>query len=156
MKNRRNFIFAGFSALFALLAGNGYSSQKNWKKEIKTSKAPAAIGPYSQGIKVDHFLFLSGQIPIDPSTGKLETGGVEKQARLVFENIKAVLNAAQADFGNVVKATVFLKDLDNYSKVNKIYASYFKAPFPARAAVEVARLPKDVEIEVEVIAYSKA
>jgi len=149
-------LVAGFSAFSALFAGKLISSPgQAWKKEIKTSKAPAAIGPYSQGIRADNFLFLSGQIPIDPSTGKLVNGGVKKQAVVVFENIKAVLKAANADFSNVVKATVFLKNLDNYSVVNQIYASYFEAPFPARAAVEVARLPKDVEIEVEVIAYSK-
>ena len=154
MSHRRNFILAGISGLTALFTGKSLAGAQSTKKEIKTADAPPAIGPYSQGIQAGDFIFLSGQIALHPKTGKLEAGGVEQQAHRVFKNLVAVLKAAGTDMGAVVKATVFLKDLNNYSRVNKIYATYFKAPFPARAAVEVPRLPKDVEIEVEVIAYN--
>lgn len=124
------------------------------KKTVHTDKAPEAIGPYSQAV-IDPktgLIFTSGQIAIDPSTGELIDGDVTDQARRVFENLKSVLKAAGCGFENVLKATVFLKDMGDFSKVNGVYSVYFKGDFPARSAVEVARLPKDVLVEIELIA----
>lgn len=119
---------------------------------IQTDKAVSAIGPYSQAVKAGDFLFTSGQIPFDTS-GQLVPGGVEEQAHQVFKNLKAVLEEGGASFAKVVKATVFLKDMNDFVAVNGVYAQYFDGEFPARAAVEVARLPKDVMVEIEMIAY---
>lgn len=119
---------------------------------ICTEKSPAAIGPYSQGIKLGNLVFTSGQIPLVPSTGDLVEGGVEEQAHQVLQNLQAVLEASGANLSNVVKTTVFLKDLSNFATVNKIYGEYFKAPYPARSCVQVAKLPRDVEVEIEAIA----
>jgi len=121
------------------------------KKEIKTEKAPQAIGPYSQAIEANGFIFASGQIAIDPSTGKLSTGSIEEQTRLVLSNLQAVLEAAGSSFDKVVKCTVFLQDMNDFSRMNAIYGEFFKPPFPARVAVQVARLPKDVKVEIEAI-----
>src|SRR4030095_13056042 len=118
---------------------------------IATDKAPAAIGPYSQAIKLGGLLFTSGQIPLDAS-GQLVEGGIEEQTHQVFRNLEAVLTAAGATFQDVVKATVFMKDMNQFATVNGIYSSYFGEHKPARSAVEVARLPKDVFVEIEVIA----
>ncbi len=119
---------------------------------IVTDDAPAAIGPYSQAIQVGGWLFCSGQIPIDPATGKLVKGSIEAQTRRVLDNIGAVLRAAGMDYENVVKVTVYLADLDDYGAMNKVYAEYFSEAKPARAAVQVARIPKDVGIEIACIA----
>ena len=119
-------------------------------KEIKTSNAPAAIGPYSQAIVVGNMLFTSGQIPIDPKTGEIPEG-VEAQARQALTNVKNLIEAAGASIDNVVKTTVFIKNMDDFAKINEIYAQYFTEPFPAHSCVEVARLPKDVLLEVETI-----
>ena len=119
-------------------------------KEIKTNNAPAAIGPYSQGIVCGKMLFTSGQIPIIPETGELAEG-LEAQAHQVFKNIKNLVEAAGAKMDNVIKTTVFIKDMNDFAKINEIYATYFTEPFPARSCVEVARLPKDVSLEVETI-----
>ena len=118
---------------------------------IATDKAPAAIGPYSQAIKLGGLLFTSGQIPLD-AAGQLLEGGIEEQTHQVFRNLEAVLAAAGAGFQDVVKATVFMKDMNQFATVNGIYSSYFGEHKPARSAVEVARLPKDVLVEIEVIA----
>lgn len=124
------------------------------KKAIATSKAPAAIGPYSQAIQAGNTLYVSGQIPLDPATGNIVEGGIIEQTKRVFENIKAILEEAGCDFSNVVKAEVFLDDINDFATVNEIYASYFTAdPKPARQAVEVANLPKLVKIEISCIAY---
>ncbi len=122
------------------------------KKEVKTEKAPKAIGPYSQAIIANGFVFVSGQIPIDPATGELNTGSIEDQARQVLRNVAAVLEAAGSSMDNVVKAGVFLADMNDFARMNAVYGEFFKPPFPARAAVQAARLPKDVRIEIEVIA----
>lgn len=122
------------------------------KEAIETKNAPGAVGPYSQGIKSGNLLFLSGQIGIDPATSKLVDGGVTAQTYQIFKNIKAVLNEAGADLANVVKATVFLKDMADFKKVNEIYAQHFEQPYPARSAVAVKELPLAVDIEIEVIA----
>ncbi|MDQ0063722.1 RidA family protein [Paenibacillus harenae] len=118
---------------------------------VATDKAPAAIGPYSQAIKLGGLLFTSGQIPLDAS-GQLIEGGIEEQAHQVFRNLEAVLAAAGSTFNDVVKATVFMKDMNDFASVNGIYGSYFGDHKPARSTVEVARLPKDVLVEIEVIA----
>jgi len=122
------------------------------KQVIATANAPAAVGPYSQAIKTGDFLFLSGQIGIDPETKALVPGGVEAQAKQIFKNIAAVLEKAGASLENVVKATVFLKDMSDFIKVNQIYAQHFKLPYPARSAVAVKELPLSADIEIETIA----
>lgn len=122
------------------------------KEIISTSKAPAAVGPYSQAIKVGDFLFASGQIPFDPKTNELVADDIESQTRQVMKNVTAVLEAADLTLDNVVKTTVFMKDMNDFVQVNEIYAEYFTDNPPARSAVEAARLPKDVLIEMEVIA----
>jgi 2-iminobutanoate/2-iminopropanoate deaminase len=121
------------------------------KTIITTANAPKAIGPYSQAVRVGDFLFLSGQIAINPETGEVVTETFEAQVRQIFNNIKAVLNAAGADFVNVVKTTVFLKNMDNFAEMNKIYAEFFPTDPPARSAIQAAKLPKDVDIEIEIL-----
>ena len=125
------------------------------KKQVQTDKAPKAIGPYSQGIIANGFVFCSGQIPIDPATGELNTGSIEDQTRQVLKNLGAVLEAAGSSFDDVVKCTVFLQDMNDFAKMNAVYAEFFKAPSPARAAVQVARLPRDVKVEIEAVAFLK-
>lgn len=124
------------------------------KQIVKTGKAPAAIGPYSQGViaEAGRFVFTAGQIAIDPGTGDLVQGDIEVQTERVLENVKAVLEAAGSGMDRVVKATVFLKDMNDFPRMNAVYGSFFKSDPPARSAVEVARLPKDVAIEIECIA----
>ncbi|MCI8551289.1 MAG: RidA family protein [Lachnospiraceae bacterium] len=121
------------------------------KKVISTDKAPAAIGPYSQAIEANGFVFASGQIPVNPATGEIPEG-VEAQTRQSLENVVNLLAAAGVKPEDVVKTTVFIKDMNDFAKVNAIYAEYFKSECPARACVEVARLPKDALVEVEAIA----
>ena len=121
------------------------------KTIIATKDAPQAIGPYSQAVQIGNLLFLSGQIPLNPA-GELVTESFEAQVRQIFSNIGAVLKSAGTDFSHVIKATVFLKDIEKFAEMNGIYAEFFPADPPARSAVEVARLPKDVEIEIEIIA----
>lgn len=120
-------------------------------KTISTKKAPAAIGPYSQAQVSGGFVFTSGQIPIDPETG-LVVEGLENQAHQVFKNVAEVLKAAGSDLCKTVKTTVFIKDMNDFAAINEIYAQYFTEPYPARSCVEVARLPKDVLLECEVVA----
>ncbi|MCD7950162.1 MAG: RidA family protein [Erysipelotrichaceae bacterium] len=121
-------------------------------KVVKTDKAPGAIGPYSQGIDLGNIIFFSGQVPLIPETGEMATGGIEGQAKQAFENVRGLLKSQGLDFSNVVKTTVFLDDMGDFNTVNEIYAQYFVEPYPARSAVEVAKLPKGALIEVEVIA----
>jgi 2-iminobutanoate/2-iminopropanoate deaminase len=122
------------------------------RQAVSTANAPAAIGPYSQAIKAGTMLFLSGQIPTDPKTGSLVSGGIEAQTHQVFKNIGAILDAAGASFDNVVTAGVFLADMNDFGKMNEVYATYFSAPAPARATVQVSRLPKDCLVEIQVTA----
>ena len=126
------------------------------KAGITTAEAPAAIGPYSQAVRVGDLLFTSGQIAINPATGQVVAGGITEQTKQVFENLKAILNAAGVTLSQVVKTQVFLQDMNDFSAMNDVYSEYL-APegtvAPARSTVEVARLPKDVLIEVEVIAH---
>lgn len=123
------------------------------KYVIHTDKAPKAIGPYSQAIKAGGFVFTSGQIPVDPATGAVIAGGIREQAAQVFANLSAVLEAAGASINDVIKATVFLADMNDFTTVNEVYASNFAGDFPARSCVQVARLPKDVDVEIEMVAY---
>ena len=123
------------------------------RQVIHTDAAPQAIGPYSQAIAASgKMLFVSGQIPIDPATGAIVEGGIEAQTKQVMENVQAILAAAGASFANVVKTTVFIKNMDDFSKINAVYGQYMTQEAPARGCVEVARLPKDVLVEVEAIA----
>jgi 2-iminobutanoate/2-iminopropanoate deaminase len=122
------------------------------RQAVSSAAAPAAIGPYSQAIKAAPFLFLSGQIPLDPATGALVEGGVDAQTRQVFQNIGEILKAGGSSFDRVVSATVYLTDMNDFAKVNEIYGTYFSSPAPARATVQVARLPKDARVEIQVIA----
>ena len=122
------------------------------KQIISTDKAPQAIGPYSQAIEVNGMIFTSGVIPINPATGELVTGSIEEQATQAIGNLAALLEAAGSSTEKVIKTTVFIKDMNDFAKVNEIYAKYFTKDFPARSCVEVARLPKDVLIEIEAIA----
>jgi len=123
------------------------------KKIVKTDKAPAAIGPYSQAVRAGNFLFVSGQICLDPATGKLIGSDAASQAEQVLKNVGAILESENLGFGDVVKVTVFAKNMDDFAAVNEVYGKFFTADHPARAFVEVARLPKDVLVEIEVIAY---
>ncbi len=125
------------------------------KKEIiSTTNAPAAIGPYSQATKLGNLIFTSGQIPLVPSTGQIVEGDVQAQTRQSLENLKAVLESQGTTLDNVLKTTVFIKDMNDFTKINEIYGQYFTSNQPSRSCVEVARLPKDVLIEIEVIAYT--
>jgi 2-iminobutanoate/2-iminopropanoate deaminase len=122
------------------------------KEVIATEDAPAAIGPYSQAIRSGTMVFVAGQIPIDPKTGQLNTGTDEEQAAQVLENIKAILAADGMTMDNVVSTTVFVRDLNNFTKLNAVYGSYFKDKPPARATIQAARLPRDVAVEISAIA----
>ncbi len=124
----------------------------NVKRSIHSDKAPKALGPYSQAIEMGNMLFCAGQIPIDPDSGSLVEGGIAEQTIRVFQNIKAVLNAADYNFNHVVKSTVFMTDLSHFAEMNEIYAKNFVEPFPARSTIQVSALPKGSMIEIEVIA----
>lgn len=125
------------------------------KKIVKTEKAPAPVGPYNQAIISGNFVFTAGQIPINPETGNLEPNDINIQTKRVIENLRAVLQASGSDLSEVVKTTVFLKDMNEFALMNEVYAQYFSDNSPARSAVEVARLPKDVLVEMECIAILK-
>ena len=122
------------------------------KEIVNTDKAPAAIGPYSQATKIGGFLFLSGQIPLDPNTMEVVLGCIACQVEQVMKNTKNILESQGLDFSDVVKTTVFIKDMNDFSRVNDVYAKYFNQNPPARSCIEVARLPKDVLVEMECIA----
>lgn len=122
------------------------------KTIIITKNAPAPIGPYNQAVKVNNLLFVSGQIAIDPATSTISAKTIEEEAHQVMKNLGAILKEAGADFSNVVKTSIFLSDMNTFGKVNEVYGSYFTDNFPARETVEVSRLPKDVNVEISVIA----
>ena len=124
------------------------------KKIISTSEAPAAIGPYSQGVRVGSTIYYSGQIPLDPKTGQVVSGGIDVQARRVMENIGGLLRAEGLGFDNIAKTTIFLANIADFQTVNEIYGSYFKQAPPARSTVQAGALPKNVRIEIEVIAFA--
>ena len=122
------------------------------KTVINTTNAPAPIGPYSQAIAAGGFVFISGQIPTNPSTGEVVSGDVKAETKQVMENIKAVLTEAGLDFGNVIKTSIFLTDMQSFAHANEVYGAYFTEQFPARETVQVAALPKNVNVEISVIA----
>jgi 2-iminobutanoate/2-iminopropanoate deaminase len=122
------------------------------KTVINTNNAPAPIGPYSQAVTAGGFVFVSGQIPINPSTGELVLDDIKTETKQVMENIKAILIEAGIDFSNIVKTSIFLKDMQNFAQVNEVYGTYFKDHFPARETVQVAGLPKNVNVEITVTA----
>jgi 2-iminobutanoate/2-iminopropanoate deaminase len=122
------------------------------KDAVSSDTAPKAIGPYSQAIRAGELLFVSGQIPLDPATGQMVVGDVTQQTRRVMENIAAVLKAAGCSFADVARTTIYLADLNDFVKVNEVYGSYFVEPYPARATVQVARLPRDARVEIDAIA----
>jgi 2-iminobutanoate/2-iminopropanoate deaminase len=122
------------------------------RQAVATPSAPAAIGPYSQAIRAGSFLFVSGQIPLDPATGTLVEGDIAAQTHRVFANLRAILEAAGSSLDQVVRATVYLADMDDFAIVNEVYGGYFSSPAPARATVQAARLPKDARVEIDVIA----
>ena len=122
------------------------------REAVSSPSAPKAIGPYSQAIRAGSLLFVSGQIPIDPATGDLVQGDIAHQTHRVFANLKAILDAAGATFDHVVRTTVYLADMNDFAKVNEIYATYFSTPAPARATVQAARLPRDSRVEIDLIA----
>jgi 2-iminobutanoate/2-iminopropanoate deaminase len=122
------------------------------KNIIATNHAPSAIGPYSQAVKTGNLLFVSGQIPLDPETGNIIIGGIESETHRVMKNIEAILEEAGYNFSHVVKSTLFIKNMDDFAKINAVYATYFKGSFPARETVEVSRLPRNADVEISVIA----
>lgn len=122
------------------------------RRAISDPGAPAAIGPYSPAIRAGNLLFVSGQVPIDPATGNMVDGDITAQSRRVFENIRALLEAGGASFASVVRTTVYLADMNDFGAMNAVYGTYFSEPYPARATVQVARLPKDARVEIDVIA----
>jgi len=126
------------------------------KELITAAGAAKAIGPYSPALKIGNLLFLSGSIPLDPVSGQLVEGGIKEQTTRVMENIKALLAAAGAGFDNVARTTVFMVDLGEFAAMNEIYSSYFTAPYPARSTVQVVKLPRDVRVEIDVIAVLKS
>jgi 2-iminobutanoate/2-iminopropanoate deaminase len=125
------------------------------KQPVASDAAPAAIGPYSQAVRAGDFLFASGQIPLDPSTGALVDGPVADQTHRVLLNLKAVLEAAGGSFADVVKTTVYLADMSDFAAMNAVYGTYFPSPAPARATIQAARLPRDVKVEIDLVAYLK-
>ena len=124
------------------------------KKVINTKNAPAPIGPYSQAVSANGFLFVSGQIPSNPVTGEIVSGDIKAEAKQVMENIKAILIEAGLNFSNIVKTSIFLTDMGNFGQVNEVYGTYFTDQFPARETVQVAALPKNVNVEISVIAIN--
>jgi 2-iminobutanoate/2-iminopropanoate deaminase len=122
------------------------------KQAISSPGAPKAIGPYSQAVRAGQLLFVSGQVPLDPATGQMVEGDIASQTRRVFDNLAAVLKAGGRSFADVVRTTVFLADMNDFAAVNEVYGTYFTEPYPARATVQVARLPKDARVEIDVIA----
>lgn len=122
------------------------------KKIINTSNAPAPIGPYSQAVQVNGTLYVSGQIAINPVSGSLVLEDIKSETKQVMENLKAILSAADLDFTHVIKSSIFISDMNNFGQINEVYGSYFRSDFPARETVQVARLPKDVNVEISVVA----
>lgn len=122
------------------------------KQAVSSPDAPKAIGPYSQAVRAGQLLFVSGQVPLDPATGQIVAGDIAAQTRRVFDNLGAVLKAGGRSFADVVRTTVFLADMNDFAAVNEVYGTYFSEPYPARATVQVARLPKDARVEIDLIA----
>jgi 2-iminobutanoate/2-iminopropanoate deaminase len=140
-KNAQNFIHLYFTKI-----------KSKMQEIIITKNAPAPIGPYNQAVKANGFLFVSGQIPAHPTTGEIVKSGIEDETTMVMKNLEAILKEAGLGFSNVVKASIFISNMDDFAKINAVYGSYFTSNFPARETVQVARLPKDVNVEISVIA----
>lgn len=154
---RRGFFFlAGLAglifALFASFDSEHADAQVAGKRAVETVEAPKAVGPYSQAIIANGFVYTAGQIGSDPKTGTLVEGGIAEQTEQVLKNIEAVLKASSSSMDDVVKTTVFLADINDFAKMNEVYAKRFKQPYPARSTVQVARLPRDAKIEIEAVA----
>lgn len=124
------------------------------KQAILSQDAPAPIGPYSQAVRVGNWIFISGQIPIDPTTGEMISGGVAAQTQQVLQNLQAVLTAIGLNLDSIVKTTIYMTDLNMFAEMNEVYANYFHPPYPARATVQVSALPKGAQVEIEAIAYA--
>jgi 2-iminobutanoate/2-iminopropanoate deaminase len=124
------------------------------KRAVSSANAPKAIGPYSPAVRAGNLLFVSGQVPIDPATGNMIDGDIAAQTRRVLDNVGALLEAGGVSFANVVRTTVFLADMNDFAAMNQVYGEYFREPYPARATVQVARLPKDSRVEIDVIAVN--
>ncbi len=152
MKKRLFFALVGLIAVILAVGLPAPKSQGPQKTEILTDKAPKASGPISQGIIAGGFVFCSGQLPVDPATGKVVEGGMEEQTRQVLKNLSAVLEAGGSSLDQVVKCTVLITDMDEFAAMNKIYAEFFKSPAPARATFQVSRLALNVKVEIECIA----
>jgi len=129
-------------------------TDKPGREEIRTAAAPAAVGPYSQAVRVGDFVLCSGQIPLDPASGAIVTGDFSAQARRVLDNLSEVLAAAGCSMAEVVRTTIYLVDLKDFARLNEIYEGYFEAPFPARSTVQVAALPRDARVEIDAMAYA--
>lgn len=145
-------VTAGFTGLVFV---SGAEAQAAKKRGVQTADAPKAIGPYSQAVIANGFVYTAGQIGSDPKTGALVEGGIAEQTEQALRNIAAVLKASGGSMDDVVKTTVFLADIGDFAKMNEVYAKFFKAPFPARSTVQVARLPRDARVEIEAVALIK-
>jgi 2-iminobutanoate/2-iminopropanoate deaminase len=152
LKGARGMFLKMLFSLFFILSITNLQAQSTMKKIIKTTDAPAPIGPYSQAVLIGNTLYISGQVPIDPATGNVVSGDIKAEAKQVMKNLANILKAAGMDFTNVVKTTIFLKDMNDFAAVNEIYGSFFTSDFPARETVQAARLPKDVNVEISMIA----
>jgi 2-iminobutanoate/2-iminopropanoate deaminase len=152
-------VLAGFAglvfALFANFDSGHVDAQASKRRAVESADAPKAIGPYSQAIVANGFVYTAGQVGVDPKTGALVEGGIVEQTEQALKNVEAVLKAADSGMEDVVKTTVFLADMNDFAKMNEIYAKRFKQPFPARSTVQVARLPRDARVEIEVVAVVK-
>ncbi len=142
----------GVLAVLLIALAMSSNAQSSGKRAVESPDAPKAIGPYSQAIMANGLIFTAGQVGADPKTGVLVEGGIEDQTEQVLKNIEAVLKASGSSLDEVIKTTVFLADLNDFAKMNEIYAKRFKTPFPARSTVQVARLPRDAKIEIEAVA----
>ena len=156
---RGAFLLAGFAglvfALFAAFDSESVEAQTIRKRAVETADAPKAIGPYSQAIIANGFVYTAGQVGTDPKTGNLVEGGIVEQTEQALKNIESVLKASGSGLDDVVKTTVFLADMNDFAKMNQVYAKRFKTPFPARSTVQVARLPRDAKVEIEAVAVTK-
>jgi 2-iminobutanoate/2-iminopropanoate deaminase len=148
----RSFIPTAILSLAMILAASISTEAQSKKRAVETAEAPKAIGPYSQAIIANGFVYTAGQVGTDPKTGTLVEGGIAEQTEQVLKNLAVVLRAAGSSLDDAVKTTVFLADMNDFARMNEVYAKHFKTPFPARSTVQVARLPRDAKIEIEIIA----
>ena len=156
MKKALNFFYVGRAIFFIALAYNTFNNKNktDMKRIVNTSNAPKPIGPYNQAVISGDLMFISGQVAFDPNTDELVLGDIQSETKQVMENLKSILEEANLSFNNVVKTTIFLSDMNDFQQVNEVYGSYFSNDqAPARETVEVSRLPKDVNVEISMIAY---